>query len=623
MGPSSPENVAEELFSELDNNSAFYIQKDQLNTDPNNADWQLLAVQALIEEGETKLADSIITYLQKRELSSNDKASLDLLVAQSLFAKKQFTQAQKALRAIDPQQLSYFASIASLSLQANLYSQQKNHSGAAKTLLALTPLLKSDKRKQQYNDLLLSELSLLPSDTLEQYQKEAAVARSDASLDAKSMEKALFKEGWYALAGIYQRYQLRASHLKSALEDWKYTYAQHPAVPFMPTQLANIVEFKSFQPTNIAVLLPLSGRFQQQGKAIQQGIFDAFYRQQQASSSVVSDGQRVNAPTLHFYDTNAQPVTEIAPLLAQNNIDFVIGPLLKNDIDVFLPLVEKMPVLALNSFSTLPSTDNNAQAAASPWHYSFSLSPEQEAKQAVQFISENQHQNPLVIAPNSDYGRRVAQTFKDEWLAQNQREIEQHFFTSKSKLGSFIGRVLQTDESKARINQMQSITNLPLEKEVRSRSDIDAIYLVSKRDELILIKPFIDVSVSPFADKIPIYASSRSHEFDRGGLQNRELSNFKFSDLPFLINQQNAIMTELNKVLPRQSYSELRLFALGFDSYQLVEQLVQLQNNTAYRYQGLVGELRLDLSNTVQPQLSWAKYYQGNLVEITSPAASE
>ncbi|HEY5716182.1 MAG TPA: penicillin-binding protein activator [Psychromonas sp.] len=627
LGPSSPENIPEELFSELDNSSAFYIQKDQLNKDPDNAAWQLLAVQALIEEGQVVLADSIITYLQTKALSAKDQTSLDLLIAQNLFAKKQFTQSQKALRAIDPQKLSYFASIASLSLQANLYAQQKNHLAAANTLLALTPLLKGDKRKQQYNDLLLTELSLLPANTLDQFQKEAELAASDASLDPKSIKNAFFKEGWYALATIYQRYQLRASQLKSALDDWKYKYSQHPALSFMPTQLTNIAEFKAFQPENIAVLLPLSGRFQQQGKSIQRGILDAFYRQQQANKSVIENAQVINSPTLHFYDTNAQAVAEIAPLLAQNNIDFVIGPLLKNDIETFLPLIEKIPVLALNSFSQPPlkRADNNAQevTAALPWHYSFSLSPEQEAQQAVQFITENQHRNPLVIAPNSDYGKRVAQAFKEEWQAQNHSEIEQHFFTSKSQLASFIGRVLQTDQSQARIDQMQSITNLPLEKEVRSRSDIDAIYLVSKRDELILIKPFIDVSVSPFAAKIPIYASSRSHEFDRGGLQNKELSNFQFSDLPFLINQQNAIMNELNNVLPRQSYAELRLFALGFDSYQLVEQLVQLQSNENYHYQGLVGELRLDLNNTVQPKLSWAKYYQGNLIEVTSPAASE
>jgi len=313
--------------------------------------------------------------------------------------------------------------------------------------------------------------------------------------------------------------------------------------------------------------------------------------------------------------------------LKDNKIDFVIGPLLKNEIEAFLPLVEKMPVLALNGFPEKPVNSKNntpeTVTAIQPWHYSFSLSPEQEAKQAVQFISDNKHKNPLIIAPNSNYGKRVAQAFKDQWKARHNRDIEQHFFTSKSKLASFIEGVLQTDKSATRNNQMQRITNLPLKKEVRSRTDIDAIYLVSKRDELILLKPFIDVTVSPFADRIPLYASSRSHEFDRGGLQNKELSNFTFSDMPFLINQQGEIITGLKDVLPRQSYAALRLFAFGFDSYHLIGQLMQLQTTEGYSYPGLVGQLRLDLSNTVQPTLSWAKYYEGELIEVASPATSE
>ncbi|MFT6928443.1 MAG: outer membrane PBP1 activator LpoA protein [Psychromonas sp.] len=620
MSPSSPDDTPPALFSELNNNSAYYLQKDQLYIESDNVDWQLLALQSLIEEGQVVLADSIITHLQTRELSDKDKISLDLLIAQNLFAKNQFDESQKKLSTINPGQLSQLASISSLSLQADLYIQRNNHLAASNLLLAFTPLLKSDKRKQKYNDILLTELSLLPSKTLNQY--ETVDAPSGQSSETES-----FKKGWYALASIYQRYQLRTNHLKQAVIDWENSYPQHQARLFMPTQLTNIQQIEPFQPENIAVLLPLSGRFQGQGESIRLGILDAFYRQQQLNDSTSADSFAVNAPTLHFYDSHARSVEDIAAEFAADKIDFVIGPLLKNEIATFLPLVEKMPVLALNGFpeESMKSVNDDSQTvtADQPWHYSFSLSPEQEAKQAVQFVTANQHTNPMIIAPNSDYGKRVALAFKEEWKAQHNSDIEQHFFTSKSKLASFIERVLHTDQSQTRINQMESLTRLPLETEVRSRTDIDAIYLVSKRDELILLKPFIDVTVSPFAPKIPIYASSRSNEFDRGGLQNKELSNFTFSDMPFLIDQQGEIITELKTILPRQSYAALRLFAFGFDSYQLIGQLMQLQTNEGYSYPGLVGQLSLDLSNTVQPQLSWAKYYQGDLIEVASPATSE
>ncbi|WP_083761725.1 penicillin-binding protein activator [Psychromonas ingrahamii] len=624
--PSSPKEIPPELFSELANSSAYYLQKDQLYPDSNNVDWQLLTVQALIEEGRVVLADSIISHMQSKTLSGKDKTSLGLLIAQNLFAKNQFDESQKALSAIDPEQLSQLASIASLSLQADLYIKRENHLAASNLLLILTPLLQSDKSKQKYNDILLTQLSFLPAKTLNQYETVDA-AKSPIE---QNFEKDLFKKGWYALASIFKRYQLRINLLKQGVSDWKKSYPQHPVLLFMPTQLTNIHEIQPFQPENIAVLLPLSGRFQEQGKSIKLGILDAFYRQQQLNKSTSTDAlamNAINSPTLHFYDSHAQTMKEITTQFAQNKIDFVIGPLLKNEIETFLPLVEKMPVLALNGFpeNSLNSTINKPETVTSvkPWHYSFSLSPEHEAEQAVQFISENKHQNPLIIAPDSDYGKRVAEAFKNEWQTRYNREIEQHFFTSKSKLDSFIERVLYTDQSQTRINQMKSLTRLSLETAVRSRTDIDAIYLVSKRDELILLKPFIDVTVSPFADRIPLYASSRSHQFDRGGLQNKELSNFTFSDMPFLIHQQDEIITTLNEVLPRQSYAALRLFALGFDSYQLIGQLMQLQTNKDYYYPGLGGQLSLDLNNTVQPALSWATYYQGELVEVASPTTSE
>ena len=170
---------------------------------------------------------------------------------------------------------------------------------------------------------------------------------------------------------------------------------------------------------------------------------------------------------------------------------------------------------------------------------------------------------------------------------------------------------------------MTKMMDLPLKTEVRSRRDIDAIYLVSKRDELILLKPFLDVSISPFAPKIPLYGSSRTHDFDRTGKQNNELANLTFSDMPFMLNEENIIRQQVQQVWPKQTFNTQRLFALGFDSYQLVEHLVKLQIEDAYFFQGLVGELSLDMSNTIQPKLNWAKYYQGKLIEVATPITAE
>ncbi len=395
----------------------------------------------------------------------------------------------------------------------------------------------------------------------------------------------------------------------------------------MPTQLTDIHELSPYQPENIAVLIPLSGRFQQQGKAIQYGLLDAFYKQQQANRDSEDETLVRSAPKLHFYDTQTQTAEQIIAQFAAQNIDFVIGPLLKSEVKAFLPLVTNMPVLTLNSFSQQQAEENSeAQEKQVAWHYAFPLSPEDEAKQAAQLIALEQHKKPLVIAPNSAYGKRIAQTFSQQWQTldnESETQIESHFFNNKAQLPQFIDQVLQTDKSKRRINQMKAITKLPLKSEVRSRRDIDAIYIISKRDELNLLKPFIEVSISPFAATVPLYASSRSHLLDRNGIQNKELSSLIFSDIPFLLDAENKTFKEVQQAWDKQSFATLRLFALGFDSYQLIEQLMQLQNSESYTYKGLVGQLSLDQTNTVQAKLSWAKYQQGKLIEIATPVSAE
>jgi outer membrane PBP1 activator LpoA protein len=634
LSPTSPNDIPPKLFSKLSNDSAFYLKKDELEGSKSNSAWQFIAVQALIAEKKFTLANSIIEYLQAEKLPPAEQASLNLLIADNLYAQNKLKEMQQVLNKLDKKQLSKLGFIYSLKLQAQLQVANEDHLGASENLLILTPLLNKEEI-QQYNDLLLTQLALLPIDVLNQYQiasdlAEQLTAPDDELTDTLptteiAIESDSFKEGWYELASLYKRYQLRSNQLIRALADWEKRYPTHPVLAFMPTQLTNIPELSPYQPENIAILLPLSGRFEQQGEAIQYGLLHAFYTQRQASQIANDEALNRPLPKLHFYDTQTQSVEQIVAQFKAQNIDFVIGPLLKNEIDLFLPLVEDIPVLALNSFIEQP-TEEITLSSKIPWHYAFPLSPEEEAKQAAQLVASQQHKKPLVIAENSAYGERIADAFKQQWSALNSAseiQAEAYFFNNKAQLPQFIEQLLQTDKSKNRIAQMKAITYLPLESEVRSRRDIDAIYIVSKRDELILLKPFIDVSISPFASAMPLYASSRSHLLDLNGRQNEELANLTFSDSPFLLAPDDKTFKEVEQAWGKQPLPILRLFALGFDSYQLIEQLMQLQNNDNYTYQGLVGQLSLDSSNTIQAKLSWAKYQQGKRVEVASPIPAQ
>ena len=668
------------------------LKKADENNENNNTDWQLAALQALTEEGQYVLADSVIEHLNKKTLKPQQQNNFMLLVANNEYTKNRLELSLAALKKINTEFLSDDAYLHYLKLTLNIYIRHKEHQSAVDTLLTLTPILKQYEEIQQYNDLLFTQLTALSPEILNQFQKtnltlsrevetesigtdenslSERLAAIEAEMNANTTpsqltDEEIFIQGWYALASLYQRYQLRTNQLLRSLDTWRSNYPRHPALENMPTPLRNISETSPYRPSKIAVLLPLSGRFQKQAQALQYGISDAFYNQialhkrlrveeetlknniARLSENNFSNITDINAaevksdfdfpaPSLLFFDTNELSMVEIAKQLQEQNINFVIGPLLKPNLEKFLPLVENIPVLMLNALPTDKKITSNGELAlqGSSLHYSFALSPEGEAEQAAELIFQNKHKKPLILAPRSNFGQRVANAFDTRWKELNSEHQEKsentvetypaetHYFTSKPDLARFIDSTLQTNKSKERISQIKTIIDKPVKSEVRSRRDVDAIYLVSDRSELILLKPFISVSISPFAKNIPLYASSRSHDIDLTNQQNKELSNLIFSDITFLMDDEIQINHEVQKIWPKQRFNTLRLFALGYDSFNLIEQLKQLQIIDGHYFQGLTGELTLDKSNTLNSKLQWAKYQKGSLVEVTPPTSSQ
>ena len=90
---------------------------------------------------------------------------------------------------------------------------------------------------------------------------------------------------------------------------------------------------------HIAVLLHLSGNQQSAGLAAQQGVLSAY--------------KNDTANKIHFIDTNKLDWTALTTQFTELNIDHVIGPLLKSNVETYLNLSEQhialqIPSLLLN-----------------------------------------------------------------------------------------------------------------------------------------------------------------------------------------------------------------------------------------------------------------------------------
>ena len=348
---------------------------------------------------------------------------------------------------------------------------------------------------------------------------------------------------------------------------------------------------------NIAVIIPLSGKQELAGKVAQQGILAAYN---------IESGK-----TLHFIDSTTLDMSTLNAKLLELNIDYVIGPLLKQNVNSYLAQTEiTLPTLLLN----LPAT-----ATLLPHQVALSMRPEEEATQAATTLSRQQYQYPLILSHQDSSSRRIAQTFSQQWQHITGKAPETVFFNSDAKMQNQLKASLGVDLSQQRTKELNRHIKYTIKSELRNRRDIDMIYVVGLPLETKLLKPYIDVNISPFAEIIPVFASSRSHSTKIDKSDNRDLSGLIFTEMPWQLRskQQNkALAAQAKKLWPNRSDSLQTIFAMGFDSLALIDKISAMQNKTYVRHYGQTGILQLGKDNILTRSLIWGKYSRSKVQEF-------
>jgi hypothetical protein len=126
-----------------------------------------------------------------------------------------------------------------------------------------------------------------------------------------------------------------------------------------------------------------------------------------------------------------------------------------------------------------------------------------------------------------------------------------------------------------------------------------------------LIKPYLDVNVSTFADKIPLYASSKSHSKQIDSTDKGDLEGLYFTELPWMLNSQikhHNLRTQYNTLWPEQADISQRLFAMGYDAVSILHDIRQLSVIPGNKFIGLSGKLSVNTSGHIERTLNWAQY---------------
>ncbi|MDG1752716.1 MAG: penicillin-binding protein activator [Thalassotalea sp.] len=348
---------------------------------------------------------------------------------------------------------------------------------------------------------------------------------------------------------------------------------------------------------NIAVILPLSGRQKAAGESAQQGTLSAYNNDKNKK--------------LHFIDSNKVDMTTLNQQLIELEVNYVIGPLLKEKVDEYLAQTDlTLPTLLFN----MP---NNGELKEQ--HMVLSMNPADEAIQAATTLSQKDFHHPIIFSQKDNVSKRIAQTFANQWHKITGSTPETIYVNGGATMQNELKDSLDVSSSQDRINNLDQRIRQKINSEARNRRDLDMIYVVGSPNETRLLKPYIDVNISPFSNAIPIFASSRSHSDNADKSDSRDLTGLQFTEMPWILpsKQQNLPLKQLTETIwPNRSDSLQRIFAMGYDSLPLIDKFLMFKQYPYIRHYGQTGILKLDNNTVLTRSLLWGSYQRDKVQEI-------
>ena len=398
------------------------------------------------------------------------------------------------------------------------------------------------------------------------------------------------------------------NNFEVAIAQFQKVYFQHPLTQPLPDSIIRTLNIEPSDIQRITVMLPLSGRFESTGNAIKQGILAAYFAQQSNTNIELS-----------FVDTAVSD--QQALVSAANQADWVIGPLLKENIDKLLPLIKNNTgKLVLNRPEGALIYDYAKQSKLENVSF-FGLAPEDEAIQIAEHVANNGYKNPIVVASNIDSSKRMLNAFVHKWNSlhnyqQNSASIDVVTFNDIDGLDDSLARALGVAQSENNANQIDRMTNRILFDQTRSRQDLDAIVVFASPEQMALVNPMVEASISPFRQQVvPVFAASRSIEIDTAKNTLRDLENVHFLDAPLILHKQQwpDINATIEQLWPNQSARFSRLFAFGFDAYAMLPKLPLINTLTGYQYSGMSGLLQMNSNSQINRHLPMAQINQQSI----------
>lgn len=321
-------------------------------------------------------------------------------------------------------------------------------------------------------------------------------------------------------------------------------------------------------PRKLAVLLPLSGSLARAAGPVRDGLLSGYYAESRPR------------PEIRFYDTATGATAAYASAVAEG-ADLVLGPLGRDEVDALFHSQPTVPVLALNRGDLRPP----------PGNASFALAPEDDGIAAAGFLLARGARRVLVL----DGGgmQRASAAFAARFQGRG-------------------GTIVATVPVAAKAGDLGGA----LAAAVQAPGGIDGVFLALKPEQADALAPQLAqaglgakprVATSQFANAGKVAAG---HALDGIAFPIDAWSVRSVAGLPS--------SSEAGATLANARGPAARLFAFGFDAWQLAAHLEHLVTDPAAFVDGATGALRLDGFGEVVRTPAWASY--SGAVAVPLPA---
>ncbi len=274
----------------------------------------------------------------------------------------------------------------------------------------------------------------------------------------------------------------------------------------------------------------------------------------------------------------------------------VAGPLTRDGVTALAAYHKiTVPTLALNV------TGNRD---ASPLYF-FSLSVEAEARQVAQMAAAARLRYATIVSTGAPLSKRLSAAFAEEWKALGGSVTAEILFRNNPAVLALLPTA-PGDAAPASIVPPTTALGVAdpdfIPPPVIAPGNM--VFLAADVEKARIIRPYLHSA-------LPVYATSQLFNGNADTLTNYDLADIRFVDMPWLLQPDHPAVMIYPRANPPLTPDMERLYALGIDSFRLLQILLDGSYRTALPLDGVTGRIRLSNYNQLQREGIPAQIKQG------------